>query len=151
MNPSARVPDDHAAALAWLVERLGVGRATLRLEQEDGTYPVCHEALQPGVASIVVPPPGLDMTRQPVVHRLLAGEDQVVQDDCASATDDPEFQRMLGLFGGLAAQIVTAIRRPDRSLAGMISVHDLRGPRAWTEGEKDDCRAACDSVLSRLG
>lgn len=150
MTPDAQVPEDVDAALAWLREQLDAGRVTLRLEAADGEYPVRHEARGEGVASIVVPPAGLDMSRQPVVHRLLSGEDQVVQDDCAAATDDPDFQAMLGLFGGLAAQVVTALRRPDRSLAGMISVHDLSAPRTWTAAETATCRAVADAILWRL-
>ncbi len=57
---------------------------------------------------------------------------QVVQDDCATASDDPAFHRMRETYGGLAAQIVTPVL-PDGEVAAIVSLHQLGSPRHWTE------------------
>ena len=66
---------------------------------------------------------------------------QVVQDDCRAAYDDPAFQRMLDVYGGLAAQIVTAVES-DGEVAAILSVHQLAAARRWTPDEADACRRA---------
>ena len=43
--------------------------------------------------------------------------------------------------GGMAAQIVTAVR-PGGRLRGIISLHDLRAPRRWTAEETELARRA---------
>jgi GAF domain-containing protein len=71
---------------------------------------------------------------QPVVVALTSGEPQVVQHDSAAASDDPAFQRMLSSYGGMGAQIVTAVR-VDGALLGIISLHHLGGTRTWSDAE----------------
>jgi GAF domain-containing protein len=128
-----------AAALDAIVgalrEELGVGRCTLRLDVPGETFPVVHESLAAGVGSLIGET-SIVLTGQPVVEAMLAGVPQVVQDDCASASDDPAFQRMLGVYGGLAAQIVTAVR-VDGALRGIVSCHQLGTPRHWTPAETE--------------
>src|SRR4051794_19938080 len=114
-------------------EALGVGRCTLRLDIPDAVFPVVHEALAPGVGSLIGET-SVVLKGQPVVEAMLSGVPQVVQDDCATASDDPAFQRMLGIYGGMAAQIVTAVR-VDGELRGIVSLHELGGPRRWTDAE----------------
>ena len=67
-----------------------------------------------------------------------------MQDDCASAYDDPAFHRMRATYGGLAAQIVTPVLVGGR-VAGIVSVHDLRSARHWTAAEVEACRASSDA------
>ena len=133
-----------AAALQGLVghlrEAFDVGRCTLRLEHPDELFPVVHEACDAGVGSLIGDRT-VDLRGQPVVEALTSGTGQVVQDDSAAASDDPAFQRMLVAYGGMAAQIVTAVR-PDGELRGIISLHDLRAPRAWTAEEAEVARRA---------
>jgi GAF domain-containing protein len=74
---------------------------------------------------------------------------QVVQDDCASAFDDPAFQRMLGAYGGLAAQIVTPVFLDGR-LAAIVSLHQLGAPRRWSGGERALAAAAGERVRALL-
>jgi GAF domain-containing protein len=124
------------AVLQALVEQLrlmfDVGRCTLRLPR-GGTFPVVHEALAPGVGSIVEARQ-VDLRGQPVVRVIQQERRQVVQDDCRRAHDEPAFQRMLDVYGGLGAQVVTPVL-VDGELRGIVSLHHLGGPRPWTEDE----------------
>jgi GAF domain-containing protein len=72
-----------------------------------------------------------------------------VQDDCASAFDDPGFQRMLVAYGGLAAQIVTPVFRDGR-LAAIVSLHQVGAPRTWSEHERALAREAAERVRALL-
>jgi formamidase len=132
-------------ALERLRVALDASRITLRRADLVEVFPVRHEALGPGVGSIREVT-GLDMTRQPVVQQLLAGAIQVVEHDCASASDDAGYHDMRARFGGLAAQIVTPVRRGDE-LVAILSIHDLRAPRQWTESELATAREAAASIL----
>ena len=123
-------------------------RITLRQPSSDDVFPITHEVVGPGVASIrgVVSP---NMAGQPVVKLVLAGE-QVVQNDCTRVfTDDAAFQAVLGLYGGMKAQIVTPVIRDGETVA-IISVHQLGLTRAWTEEEAARCRQAAADVLKQL-
>ena len=52
---------------------------------------------------------------------------------------------MREIYGGLAAQIVTPVL-VDGRVAGIVSVHELRGPRPWTAAEIEACRAAAARI-----
>jgi maleate isomerase len=141
-----------AAALRGLVERLremvGVERCTLRLEVPGEYFPVVHEALTPGTATLVGDRV-ISLRGQPVVNQILAGAEQIVQTDSASASDEPAFQAMLAHYGGLGAQIVTPVRDGE-ALVGIISLHHLRGPREWSEDELALARSAARLVRQIL-
>jgi GAF domain-containing protein len=122
-----------AAVLEGLLDATGAGRVTLRRDLPgDDAFPVIEEALAPGVPSLR-DERTVHLPTQPVVLEVQAGR-QVVQDDCAKAYDDPDFQRMLDAYGGLAAQIVTPIEVRGR-LEAILSVHQLGLPRHWTSEE----------------
>src|SRR5262245_3919905 len=92
--------------LEELLATTGASRVTLRQDVPGGyAFPVTHEALAPGVASLR-DERTIDLRTQPVVLELRQGR-QVVQDDSRAAFDDPAYQRMLETYGGLGAQIVT--------------------------------------------
>jgi GAF domain-containing protein len=110
-------------------------------------FPVVDEALEPGVTSLRGETT-VHLPTQPVVLEVQAGK-QVVQNDCAEAYDDPEFQRMLAVYGGLAAQIVTPVL-VGRRLEGVLSVHELRTPRVWSAVEIDAARQAAREIGRRL-
>jgi hypothetical protein len=131
--------------LASLVDELGAQRATLRLPAPDSVFPIAYEHCAPGVDSIR-DTPRLDMSRQPVVLKMQAGASQVVEDDCASASTDPAYHEMREMFGGLRAQIVTANRDATGEIVGLLSVHDLTGPRTWTDAEKARARVVADRL-----
>ena|SRR5438132_4450909 len=144
-----RMPDEIDAILADLLARTGASRVTLRRDVPGGyAFPVTHEALAPGVASLREERT-VDLRTQPVALEVASGR-QVVQDDCATALDDPAFHRMRELYGGLAAQIVTPVAGAGGSVAGIVSVHQLGGPRSWTESEVEACRKAAASLGALL-
>ena len=130
--------------LRALLEETDASRVTLRQDVPgDYAFPVTHEALARDVASLR-DERSVDLPNQPVVAELLAGR-QVVQDDCRSAYDDPAFQRMLNAYGGLASQIVTPIIEGER-LKAIVSLHELKGTRAWTPAEVCAAMQAANDV-----
>jgi GAF domain-containing protein len=131
-----------------LLAATGASRCTLRQDVPGDFFPVTHEALGPGVPSIR-DERTTDLRRAPVVRELIETQRQVVQEDCASAFDDPAFQRMLAAYGGLAAQIVTPVFREGR-LAAIVSLHELGAPRRWTAEERALAAAAGERVRALL-
>jgi len=131
-----------------LLLAVGASRVTLRQDLPgEYAFPVTHEALAPGVPSLV-DERTVDLHKQPVVRELMRGH-QVVQPDCRAAFDDPAFQRMLERYGGLAAQVVTPIILGDR-LAAIVSLHQLGTPRSWTDDEVAACTSTADRVAQLL-
>ena len=128
-----------AAALEAMVARLraevGVDRCTLRLDVAGEYFPVVHESRTEGTRTLVGDR-DVSLQGQPVVDAILAGAEQVVQPDTATASEDPAFRAMLRHYGGLGAQIVTPVRE-DCALLAIISLHHLGGPREWSQREKD--------------
>jgi GAF domain-containing protein len=144
--------DLHVVGFQEIVEELlsatGASRCTLRRDVPDDYFPVTNEALAPGAPSIR-DERTTDLRNAPVVRQLLETGEHVVQDDCASAFDDPAFQRMLGVYGGLAAQIVTPVFLDGR-LAAIVSLHQLGAPRRWSEEEIGLAREAAAQVQALL-
>jgi GAF domain-containing protein len=136
------------AVLDELLATARASRCTLRLDVPDDFFPVAYEALAPGVPSIRHERT-TDLRAAPVVRELRETRRQVVQDDCASAFADPAFQRMLGAYGGLAAQIVTPVFLDGR-LAAIVSLHQLGAPRRWSEEERASAAEAADRVAALL-
>ena len=130
-----------------LLAHTGASRVTLR-QNVPGEYafPVTHEALAPGVGSLRGERT-VDLRTQPVALEVAAGR-QVVQDDSATAYDDPAFHRMREVYGGLAAQIVTPV--VQERVAGIVSVHQLGEPRHWSADEIEACRAAVARLAELL-
>ncbi len=131
-----------------LLADLEGSRVTLRQETEGALFPVTHEALAGDAGSIIgVETP--NMAGQPVVLRVLAGQ-QVIQPDCeAEFVDDAPFQQMLGIYGGMRAQIVTPVVI-DGATKAIISLHVLGETREWTDAGAARCRAATDAVRAAL-
>ena len=137
-----------AEILRDLLESTGASRVTLRRDVPGGApFPVVAEALAPGVGSLREERT-VDLPTQPVVLELQRGR-QVVQDDCASAYDDPAFHAMLAAYGGLAAQIVTPVQRDGR-LEAILSLHQLGRPRRWSREEIAAATRAADRVEELL-
>ena len=132
-----------------LLAATGASRCTLRRDVPGDYFPVTHEALAAGVPSIREERT-TDLRKAPVVRQLLETGRQVVQDDCASAFDDPAFQRMLDAYGGLAAQIVTPVFRDGRR-AAIVSLHQLGAPRRWSDKERALAAEAGERVRALLG
>jgi GAF domain-containing protein len=136
------------AVLQRLLTETGASRVTLRQDVPGGyAFPVTHEALADGVTSLREER-SVDLRTQPVVLELQKGR-QVVQNDCRAAYDDPAFKRMLGAYGGLAAQIVTPIFDGDRMRA-VVSLHQLGRSRAWSDEEVAAASRAAERVRELL-
>lgn len=139
------------AVLEELLAETGASRATLRQRSsggEEGGFPITHEALA-GPARSIRNAATPSMARQPVVLRVLAGE-QVVQDDCnACFPDDEPFHAMLALYGGMRAQIVTPLVRGGETVA-ILSLHELAAPRRWSVPEIAACDRAAQGLLRLL-
>lgn len=132
------------AIVAALREAVAVERCTLRLDVAGEYFPVVHES-RTGKARTLIGDRSVSLQGQPVVEAILAGAEQVVQPDTASASDDRAFQDMLVQYGGLGAQIVTPVREGD-CLLGIVSLHHLGGPRDWSQAERSRARAAAEIV-----
>ena len=131
-----------------LLETTRASRVTLRRDLPgESAFPVVAEALAPGVGSLREER-SVHLPSQPVVLEMLRGR-HVVQDDTAAAYDDPAFQRMLDVYGGLAAQIVTPVVR-DGTLDAIVSVHQLGAPRRWTDDEIAATARAAERVSELL-
>jgi GAF domain-containing protein len=133
-----------------LLEQTGASRCTLR-QDVPGSYafPVTHEALAPGVASLKELGT-IDQTTQPVVQQIQRDRRQVVQHDSSTAFPrNPEFERMRAAYGGLASQIVTPVVRDDAVVA-IISLHHLGQPRVWTDAAADLCTTAASNIQALL-
>jgi GAF domain-containing protein len=136
------------AVLQSLLDETGASRVTLRQDLPgEYAFPVTHEALAPGAASLMHERT-VDLRSQPVAIEVGQGR-QVVQDDCAAASDDPAFHRMREIYGGLAAQVVTPVM-PDGEVQGIVSLHQLGSPRRWTDDEIAACSAAAASVAELI-
>jgi GAF domain-containing protein len=134
--------------LEELLSTTGASRVTLRRGSEgDYAFPVTNEARLPGVRSLKEERT-VDLRTQPVVLELQKGR-QIVQDDCRTAFDDPDFQRMLETYGGLAAQIVTPIFRADE-LVAIVSLHQLGAPRHWGDDEVEAAAQTAERVAALL-
>jgi GAF domain-containing protein len=127
-----------------LLEHTGASRVTLR---QGDDFAVSHEARAPGVPSIRGEKT-IDLSRQPVALEVAAGR-QVVQADSRVAYDDPEFQRMIEIYGGIAAQIVTPVFR-NGTVHAILSLHQLGEPRVWTDEEIERCRATAERIAELL-
>jgi GAF domain-containing protein len=144
----ARILTEIDAILEGLLRDTSASRITLRQDLPgDYAFPVTHEALAPGVASLRAERT-VDLRTQPVVRELRRGR-QVVQADCRAAFDEPAFRTMLATYGGLAAQIVTPVLSGER-LTAIVSLHQLGVPRAWTESETAACAEAAARVAALL-
>jgi GAF domain-containing protein len=121
------------AAIERLLDVTGASRVTVRRDVPGGPpFPVVEEACAPGVGSLRAERT-VHLPTQPVVLEVAKGN-QVVQHDCRTAFDDPEFQRMLDVYGGMASQIVTPVV-VGGAVRAIVSLHQLGGSRTWTDAE----------------
>jgi GAF domain-containing protein len=131
-----------------LLDDTGASRVTLRQDLPgDYAFPVTHEALAPGVGSLMHERT-VDLRSQPVALEIAAGR-QVVQDDCATAYDDLAFHDMRETYGGLGAQIVTPVTA-NGAVVGIVSLHQLGSRRHWTDEEIEACRSTAVRVAELL-
>lgn len=147
-SPDLRLDPRAQAALEDLLAATGASRVTLRRDLPgDYPFPVVEEALAPGVGSLREER-SVHLPTQPVVLEIQKGN-QVVQHDCRASFDDPAFQRMLDVYGGMAAQIVTPVT-VDGAVRAIVSLHQLGAPRTWTDEEIALATATADRIRETL-
>jgi GAF domain-containing protein len=132
---------------AILEDLLRVTRASRVTLRQGDDFPVTHEALAPGAPSIR-DKRTVDLRKQPVALEVRAGR-QVMQHDSRAAYDDADFQRMLEVYGGLAAQIVTPVFRNGK-VEAILSLHQLGESRGWTDEEIRRCRVTAERIAELL-
>jgi GAF domain-containing protein len=140
-----------SAAIEQLIEELRAGldvqRATVRVDVPGAYFPVRYESLA-GAGSLR--DDTTDLTKQPVPRVLAERGGQVVQEDAAAEfPDDPAFHEMRERYGGMRAQIVTGCYR-DGVLVALLSIHDLRRPRRFTDAERERCRSTAAEIARML-
>ena len=127
-----------------LLLAVGACRVTLRQDMPgEYAFPVTHEALAPGVPSLV-DERTVDLRTQPVVRELMRGH-QVVQllvvhhplQTQPLGVQDFATQRQDGLRGVVAALLGAA--------AGAVGT-----PRSWTDDEVAACTSTADRVAQLL-
>lgn len=131
-----------------LRDELDGSRVTLRQDVEGEVFPVTHETLA-GEAQSIIGVETPNMAGQPVVMRVLSGE-QVIQSDCTKEfVDDRPFHDMLEIYGGMRAQIVTPVVI-DSTTRAIVSLHVLGETRDWSAADAARCQAAADAVRAIL-
>ncbi len=133
-----------------LLRSTDASRTTLRLDlpdQDDGFDVVAAEALAPGVRSIS-DDTSIRNLRDAATVRFL--EDQrrpLVQNDCSADGLAPPSE--LIERHGVRAQMLAPLVREGR-LIGVISVHYVPGPRAWSAEDVAALREAAERVQREL-
>jgi GAF domain-containing protein len=121
-------------------------RATLRVADREGAFPVVAEALAPGVRSIAAET-SIDLRSAPTFQYLERELRTLVQDDilASDVAPPPELVQRYGA----RAQLLAPVVERDRMIA-FLSVHHAATPRAWTEAEVAAIEAAAVRVAALL-
>jgi len=140
------VPDSCQAQLERLLAVTRASRTTLRVQADDGMYPVVGEARGEGINTLVGSE--IDIRSAATFHALDRDRELLVQDDLSRA-DPPPPAELIELYGA-RAQMLAPLERDGR-LVGVISVHESKGPRAWTDDDRSELLAAAEAIAAELG
>jgi maleate isomerase len=140
------------AILGSLLKATNASRTTLRVDLPQFGFNVngpAAEALAPGVHSIK-DKTSLDQRNAVAVKWLEKNRRVFVENDCLHTTPDvaPE-PEVTGVYGIRSEMVAPIIRNDD--LIGWVSVHNIRGPHAWTKSEIAAIEAACAEVSREIG
>ncbi|MEZ5099888.1 MAG: GAF domain-containing protein [Thermoleophilia bacterium] len=128
-----------------LRQETNVFRTTLRLEVEDGTFPIAVESLGEGAGSLKGPTP-FDL-RQTATFKWLEEEQRIlVQPDVREGPAPP--MQLIELYGTLSQMLAPVMR--DGRMIGIISVHHAAEPREWTGQEIEAIERAQRLVETEL-
>ena len=109
---------------AW--RTTGASRTTLRMQAEDGLYPVVSgEASDEGVGTLVGSP--IFSRSAATFHALDRDRELLVQDDLSRADPPPPWLELIEVYGARAHPLAPLER--DGDPVGVISVHEAKGPR----------------------
>ena len=125
---------------ATLLDALETSRVMIRLPPD---YPVDVEVRAPGVPSV-----GHTKADQnsSTFMLLTTGDRLVVQDDVR--VSPPAFPELIDIYG-CYAQMLTAVVN-DGEMVGLVAVHEVKGPRPWTDEEIGKLKAAVEEVRREL-
>jgi maleate isomerase len=132
--------------MADLRAATNASRTTLRLQSTGVAFAVVAEALAPGVVSIrdaEIP----SLSAAPTVRFLAESLKILIQSDCVNAELPPP-PDLLAQYAVRAQMLAPVIG--NGGLIGIISVHDNRGPRDWTDNDVAMLRAATRQVHRAL-
>ena len=132
-----------------LLQQTEAGRVTIRVDTADDFFPVVAEALAPGVRSFRDYSMAWVKHTTTPIYEVVSGERKMlIQNDCE--TDERRPPKEIIEEYGVRAQMLTPIVRQDR-LAAILAVHDVRGPRNWTQENISACEVAAEQIDARLG
>jgi GAF domain-containing protein len=106
-------------------------RDTVRLDSPAGDLAIIAEAVS-GADKIGEAPQPADLRSAPTVRHLSEKRTLLVQSDLEHA-DPPVPAMLLDLYKARSQMLAPLTRNSD--LVGIISVHDTRGPREWSESD----------------
>lgn len=123
-----------------LLRTTAASRITIRLAGPDGTFPIAAEALAAGARSLreeTIDP------RSGATFRALEHGRPLIQPDvdAADPAPPPELIARYQVRAQMLAPIVDA-----GSVRGVVSVHECRSPRDWSNEEVGALRRAADAV-----
>jgi len=131
-----------------LLVSTGASRTTLRLENDEGGFPVVAEACADGVRALRGDERIVDLRAAPTFIALDRDRTILLQEDLEHA--DPAPPPMLIARYGARAQMLAPLVRDDR-LVGIVSVHETSGPRRWREQDVRALKAAVIAMAGALG
>jgi GAF domain-containing protein len=123
------------------------GRAMLQLAAPDGRWPIAAEAVTGGARQIRNDEATGDIPGASLVAHLERERSVLAQPDVVRA--DPPVPAALVDRYGVRAQLVAPLVRGGR-LAGLLTLHDVTGPRSWEPGDIDAVHEAQAAALAAL-
>lgn len=123
------------AVLETLRAKTNASRTTLRIDDAARGWnvnDVCAEALEPGMASLRGQT-SIDQRAAATVKWLEANRRNLVQPDFTSGGPSPPAALMK--VYAVKAQMLGPLFTKDGFLQGWLSVHDISGPRPWTDAQ----------------
>jgi GAF domain-containing protein len=137
----------YQAVAEQLLVDTGASRTTVRIDVPGEDFPVVAEAVRHGAQKIRGRRAVSDIRSTAPVQYLEREQTILVQNDVEHA--EPAVPEALVESYGVRAQILAPLVRHG-GLAGVISVHDIRGPRQWSETEISALGKAQTRVLALL-
>jgi GAF domain-containing protein len=125
----------------------GGSRVTIRLDTPGESFPVAAEAVTHGARHIKGDTVLGDLRRFEIVQHLEREREIIVQNDLREAVP-PVPDELIALYGA-HAQMLAPVTRGEH-LAGIISVHDVRGPQQWSERQIGALQQARDELSEML-
>ena len=115
-----------------LLDATSAGRTTIRVIDSDGGFPVVAEATARGVRPIR-DTTDIDLHKAETVVHIKRTHEPLLQEDLEHAI--PQVPRQLIELYGVKAQMLGPVV-VSGTLVGIVSVHDVAGPREWSTEDR---------------